>query len=65
MEKYVKAFQTQLSTMKTGKISANQLETIKVKLSTGETQPLKTLASIIVKSPKQIVISAYEKSVGW
>jgi ribosome recycling factor len=51
--------------MKTGKISANQLETIKVKLSTGETQPLKTLASIIVKSPKQIVISAYEKSVGW
>ena len=63
MEKYLTAFQAQLSQMKTGQITPGQMENIKVKFGKGETQPLKILGNIIVKSPRQIVVAAYEKSV--
>jgi len=62
MEKYVKSFTTQLQNMKSGKISPSQIENIKITLTSSEVHSVKALANVVVKSPKLIVLTVYDKS---
>eukprot|EP01080_Neovahlkampfia_damariscottae_P004147 gene4147-7457_t len=63
MEKQIEFYKNNLKTMSFGRVTTQQLENIKIKISKNESHPLISLASIIAKSPRQIIISTFDKNI--
>ena len=63
MDKQIEHFKSNLKTMSYGRVTTQQLENIKVQIAKNESHPLISLASIIAKSPRQIVISTFDHKV--
>jgi ribosome recycling factor len=49
--------------MRTGKLSVQQIETIKVKLQGDEVLPIKALGNILIKNPRLLSVSVFDSKV--